>query len=418
MFRTLQFLATVLNHLRSITAKQVKLNMSLKTWFLTLSLICLCRLSQAQDQTSAPKASAGPSAASQLQGYVDRGELAGAVTIVADKSQVLSVGTVGFADISTGKAMKEDSVFWIASQTKGMTAVAVMMLVDEGKISLNDPVQKYLPEFNSQMVVAEKDNDHVVLRKPSHPITIREVLCHVSGMPFKSAMEEPTLDGLPLAKAVRSYAMTPLETEPGSRYQYSNAGINSAARVLEVVSGMKYEDFMQKRLFDPLGMTDTTFWLSEEQLSRLAKSYRPNKENTNLEEFGLGQLTSPLTDHNQRFPMPAGGLFSTARDTAIFCQMLLNDGQWNGRRYLSESSMSELRKNQTPESVKSSYSLGFSVGSDWLGHGGAHATNMEVHFSKGLVLIWMVQHGGYPGQGKDAQGVFKRWAFESFGKPL
>ena len=187
------------------------------------------------------------------------------------------------------------------------------MLVDEGKIALDDPVEKYLPEFKSQMVIAEIDDDHVLLRKPVHPITIREVLSHVSGLPFKSAMEEPTLDGLPLNLAVRSYAAAPLATEPGTHFQYSNAGINTAARVLEVVSGMKYEDFMQRRLFDPLGMNDTTFWPSETQVERLAKSYRPNKTKDNLEEFGLGQMKWPLTDRTGRFPMPAGGLFFNGR---------------------------------------------------------------------------------------------------------
>ncbi|MCA9136425.1 MAG: beta-lactamase family protein [Planctomycetales bacterium] len=368
--------------------------------------------------TAQPPVLAQPSvtAATVLQPYVDRHELAGAVALVADQDKVLSIESVGFADIQAGKPMSSDSLFWIASQSKGMTATAVMMLVDEGKISLDDPVEKYLPEFRSQMVVAERDDQHVLLRKPDHPITIREVLSHVSGLPFKSLIEEPTLDGLPLAAAVRSYAMTPLETEPGTHYQYSNAGINTAARVIEVVTGSKYEDFMQTRLFDPLGMKDTTFWPNEEQVSRLAKSYRPDASKKDLEEFPLGQLTSPLTDRNHRFPMPAGGLFSTATDTAIFCQMLLGGGQWKGRRYLSEAALGELSKRQTPQSVNNSYGLGFAVGSDWFGHGGAHATNMEIHYGKGIVTIWMVQHGGYPGEGNQAHGAFKRWAYESFGR--
>ena len=110
------------------------------------------------------------------------------------------------------------------------------------------------------MVIAEKDDAHVLLKKPVHPITIREVLSHVSGLPLKSAIEEPTLDGLQLASAVKSYAMTPLQTEPGTHYQYSNAGINTSARIIEVVTGKTYEDFMDERLFRPLGMNDTTFW--------------------------------------------------------------------------------------------------------------------------------------------------------------
>jgi len=351
-----------------------------------------------------------------LQPFVDKHELAGAVALVADKDKVLSIDTVGFADVQGMKAMQPDAMFWIASQSKGMTAAAVMLLVDEGKISLDDPVETYLPEFRGQMVVAEKDDNHVLLRKPVHPITIREVLSHMSGLPFKSAVEVPTLDGLPLAAAVRSYAMTPLQTEPGTHYQYSNAGINTAARIIEVVTEVKYENFMQQRLFDPLGMKDTTFWPNKAQVARLAKSYRPDASKTDLVEFPLNQLGSPLTDQHHRFPMPAGGLFSTAQDTATFCQMLLNGGELNGRRYLSEAAFAELTKRQTPDSVKQSYGLGLAVGPDWFGHGGAHATNMEIYPSKGIVVIWMVQHGGFPGKGAQARGVFKNWALEHFGK--
>ena len=355
------------------------------------------------------------SATAVLQPFVDRHELAGAVAVVTDKQKILSVDTVGFADIAAKKAMSPDAVFWIASQSKGMTATAVLMLLDDGRISLDDPVEKYLPEFRGQMVVAEKDDEHVLLRTPAHPITIREVLSHVSGLPFKSAIEEPTLDGLPLAAAVRSYAMTPLQTEPGTNYQYSNAGINTAARIIEVVTGTKYEDFMDERLFQPLGMKDTTFWPNEEQVVRLAKSYRPDKTKTDLEKFGLGQLRSPLTDRHHRFPMPAGGLFSTAGDTATFCRMLLNGGELNGKRYLSEAAFGELTRKQTPDGVKNGYSLGFAVGSDWFGHGGAHATSMEIHLGKGIVTIWMVQHGGYPGEGGKALGAFRNWAYQKFG---
>jgi len=238
----------------------------------------------------------------------------------------------------------------------------------------------------------------------------------MTGLPFKSAIEEPTLDGLPLAAAVRSYALTPLQWEPGTKYQYSNAGINTAARVIEVVARMPYEEFMQKRLFDPLGMKDTTFWLNEEQVTRLAKSYRPNAAKDNLDEFPIGQLIYPLTDRHRRFPMPAGGLFSTAEDTARFCQMLLRNGEWNGQRILSESSVKELARRQTPETVKESYGLGFSVGGDSFGHGGAHATNMDIRPKDGLVFVWMVQHAGFPKDGNEAQGVAKKWAMERFGK--
>lgn len=351
-----------------------------------------------------------------LKPFVDKHELAGAMALVADKNKVLSIESVGFADIGAEKAMKADSVFWIASQSKPMTAVAVMILVDEGKISLDDPIEKYLPEFRGQMFVAEKDNEHIVLRKPKHPVTVRETLNHTSGMPFKSAIEEPTLDGLSLAAAVRSYAMTPLLSEPGTVYRYSNAGINTAARLIEVVAKVKYEDFMQQKLFDPLGMKDATFWPNEAQSLRVAKSYRPDASKTNLAEFPVSQLIYPLSDRVHQFPMPAGGLFSTAVDTSLFCRMLLNNGELDGKRYLSEVAVKELSKRQTPILVKESYGLGFSVSPDSYGHGGAHATNMEIRSGKGLLLVWMVQHGDFPGEGGKAQAAFRTWALDKFGK--
>ena len=270
-------------------------------------------------QNDAGTGAADGSVKGLLQPFVDRHELAGAVALVADRDRVLSVEAVGFADIAANRAMKTDDIFWIASQSKAMTATAVMMMVDEGKIMLDDPVEKYLPEFRGQKVVAESDDAHKLLRKPTHPITIREVLSHMSGLPFKSAIEKPTLDGLPLAAAVRSYAMTPLQTEPGTSYAYSNAGINTAARILEKVSGISYEEFMQQRLFTPLGMVDTTFWPSKEQLPRIAKSYRPDAAKKSIDEITISQLIYPLSDRTRRFPMPAGGLFSTAQDTAKFC---------------------------------------------------------------------------------------------------
>lgn len=354
------------------------------------------------------------SVTSTLQPYVDRHALAGAVALVADKEKILSIDTVGYADVGAKKPMQADSIFWIASQSKTMTAAAVLMLVDEGKIALDDPVQKYLPEFRDQMVTVEKDDAHILLRKPYRPVTVRDVLSHVSGLPFKSAVEAPTLDGLPLAATVRSYAMIPLQWEPGSKYQYSNAGINTAARILEVVSKMPYEDFMQQRLFGPLGMKDTTFWPNAEQVERVAKSYKPNAEKNDLVETQVGQLIYPLTDRVHRFPMPAGGLFSTAKDTARFCQMLLNGGQLEGKRYLSEAAIKELSKRQTPTTLKESYGLGAAVSPDSFGHGGAHATSMDIRVSDGIATVWMVQHAGFPADGDKAQGVFKKWARERF----
>ncbi|HZF00210.1 MAG TPA: serine hydrolase domain-containing protein [Planctomycetota bacterium] len=350
-----------------------------------------------------------------LQPFVDRHALAGAVALVATKDQVLSVETVGYMDVQAQTKMRPDAMFWIASQSKPITATIVMMLVDEERIALDDPVEKYLPEFKGQMVVVEQDAQHTLLKKPVHPITIRNVLSHTSGMKFSSPMEQPTLDMMTLKDAVRSYAMMPLQHEPDSKYQYSNAGINTAARILEVVSGLKYEDFLQKRLFDPLGLKDTTFWPNEEQVSRLAKGYRPNATKDDLEETTISQLTYPLPDR-RRQPMPAGGLFSTAADVARFCQMIFNGGTLDGKRYLSESAVQQMTSKQTAEALKDGYGLGWSTGGGNTGHGGAMATNMNIDSKHGIITVFMVQASGFPGDGKNAHGAFKQAAEKLYGK--
>jgi CubicO group peptidase (beta-lactamase class C family) len=345
-----------------------------------------------------------------LQPFVDSHSLAGAVTLVADKDKVLSLEAVGFADLAAKKPMATDSLFWIASQSKPITASALMILVDEGKVKLDDPVEKYLPEFKGQWLAAYSDANVMLLKKPKHPITVRNILSHTSGLPFRSAMEQPTLDGLPLRDAVRSYAMTPLQFEPGTRFLYSNAGINTAGRIIEVVSGMPYEAFLDKRLFGPLGMKDTTFWPNEKQLERLAKTYKPNKAKTGLEETTIGQLKYPLNDR-KRQPMPAGGLFSTAADVGRFCQMILNDGKFNGKKILSKAAVKEMTRKQTGDAVKVNYGLGWSVDGRSFGHGGAAATNMTIDRmrKRGQILVWMVQQvGGFPGNGDKSQGAFKK----------
>jgi CubicO group peptidase (beta-lactamase class C family) len=351
---------------------------------------------------------------SRLQPYVTAGTLAGAVTLVATKDKILDLEAVGFADIAAKKPMQTDDLFWIASQSKPITATALMMLVDEGKVNVSDTVEKYLPEFKGQMVVVERDAEHELLRKPSHPITVHEILSHTSGLPFSTPIERPTLDMLRLRDAVRSYAMAPLEFEPGTKYQYSNAGINTAGRIIETVSKMPYEDFLDQRLFRPLGMRNTTFWPTAVQLKHLAKSYKPNAAGNALEETTVTQLQYPLNDRNRQ-PMPAGGLFSTARDLARFCQMILNGGKFEGKRYLSEAAVKQMTSKQTGDQVKDNYGFGWAIGDNWCGHGGAYSTNMGIDRRRGLIMVWSVQHAGYPGDGGKSFDVFKETVSDLFG---
>jgi CubicO group peptidase (beta-lactamase class C family) len=371
---------------------------------------------------SAPLAQAGdPSQGNSrireaLEPFVESHSLAGAVTLVADKQQVLSRDAVGFADVEHGTPMQTDALFWIASQSKSITATALMMLVDAGKVKLDDPVEKYLPEFHEQWLAAERAADHVLLKRPKHPITVREILSHTSGLPPKSLVEQPTLDLLPLRVGALSYVATPLDFEPGTSYRYSNAGINTAGRIIEVVSGTPYEDFLQQRLFWPLDMKDTTFWPTREQLKRLAESYKPDAMKTGLEHTTISQLKYPLDDRSRQ-PMPAGGLFSTADDLVRFCQMILNNGELNGRRYLSPESVREMTRRQTPESNRNSYGLGWSTHDGIWGHGGAYATNMSINSKTGLITIFLVQHQGFPGNGKQSLGAFHKAAEALFAHP-
>ncbi|MFO0927850.1 MAG: serine hydrolase domain-containing protein [Gemmataceae bacterium] len=314
--------------------------------------------------------------------------------------------------------MRPDALFWIASMTKPMTAAAVMMLVDEGKVALDDPVEKYLPELKGLWVVAEQDGDRLVLKRPAKPVTIRRLLSHTSGMPFASRLEQPTLDRFTLRDGVVSYAMTPLVYEPGSKYQYSNAGINTAGRIIEVVSRMPYEEFMHKRLFDPLGMKDTTFWPNEGQLARLAKAYRPGPPGKGLMETPIGQLRYPLTDRTRQ-PMPAGGLFSTADDVGRFCRMVLGNGTFEGKQLLTARAVREMTSCQTAD-LPASYGLGWQTGrkaGERFGHGGAYSTQMAVDPRTGLVLVLLVHHAGFAGkEGGKIHATFLQAATERFGK--
>ncbi|MBI5774626.1 MAG: beta-lactamase family protein [Verrucomicrobia bacterium] len=369
--------------------------------------------------------------AAALQPFVEQHTLAGAVALVANKDKVLSVETVGWADIAAQKPMRADNLFWIASMSKAITAAGLMVLVDDGKVQLDDAVEKYLPEFKGQMLAVETSASGVLFRKPKHPITVRNVLSHTSGLPFKSAIEQPTLDLYTLRERAVSYALTPLLFEPDSQYLYSNAGINTAGAIIEAVSGMPYAEFMEKRLLKPLGMKDTTHTPNQSQIKRLAKSYKPNKDKNGLEETTVTQLLYPLDDP-RRQPMPAGGYFSTADDVAKFCQMLLNGGTLHGRRVLSENAVRAMTTVQSGDArIKNAianYGFGLkitaadSAAPDALSpgsfsHGGAYATQMWMDARRGLAVVFMVQHAGYPADGaKKINPTVLNAAFAGSGK--
>jgi CubicO group peptidase (beta-lactamase class C family) len=361
---------------------------------------------------------------SVLQPFVDCHELAGAVTLVLSPDKVLSLGSIGFADISARKPMATNSLFWIASISKPIAAAALMMLVDEGKVRLDDPVEKYLTKFEPRIVGVKEDGVHTRVHRPQPQITLRHLLSHTAGLPATSSIETPTLDVFPLSVRVESYALDRLMFAPGSDFTYSNAGINTAAHVIEMITGMPYEEFLQKRLFSPLGMTDTTFWPSEAQQQRLARSYKATAGGNGLTETIITQLHYPLTERTRRYPIPAGGLFSAARDLARFCQMLLSGGTYAGNRLLSEAAIREMSRNQLSATALEKkfsqrrdvtdpigYGLGFFIyPSGVFGHAGAYHTNLRVDPEHGLATVWLVQHANFPGDGDKSRAAFEKTA--------
>lgn len=335
---------------------------------------------------------ASPEVARALQPYFDEHKLAGVIAIVADKSgRVHYKNLIGYADVEAKRPISEDDVFWVASMTKMFAGASIMMLADEGKVSLDDPVTKFIPQLDQWMVVEEKDSSHVLLKPPVRPVTIRHVLSHTSGLTGMSELQRTTgADGASLKARAISSVTGPLQWQPGDKYAYGNQGINIAARIVEIVSGTPYEAFLQKRFFDPLGMTETTFWPSEAQTARLAGAYGPNKAKDGYTRGDVGFLTKPFSDRVHRHPEAAGGLFSTTHDIFRYGLMLANDGELEGKRYLSHAAMDELRKEQTG-TTHVNYSLGYHLRNGMFGHDGAYGTDLSVDPKTGMVAVFMVQ---------------------------
>ncbi len=376
--------------------------------FAFLFLVLTAGLAPAQDKL-----------APSLKPFVDSKTLAGAVMLVADKEKILAHEAVGYADVENNTLMGTTHLFWIASMSKPITAAALMLLIDEGKLSVDDPVEKFLPEFKGQMVLEKKDGKSE-LKKASRPITVKDILSHTSGLIGKNAKEAQVLDSQPLREAVADYAKAPLQFEPGTQYQYNNPGINTAGRIIEVVSGMSYEEFLQKRLFTPLGMKDTTFWPQGEQLKRLAKTYKAAPDRKGLEASPILLFGQPLDNKTKRHAFPGGGLFSTSSDLAKFCQMILNGGELDGKRYLSEKAVKQMTTTQTGDLKGGSYGLGWMTNKakyETFGHGGAYNTLMWIDPQKQLVAILLMQHVSFPtDEGKSIRPTFQKVALDTFGK--
>ena len=334
--------------------------------------------------------------------YVETGELAGAVTLVARDGKVIEYDALGHSDLRTARPQQTNDLFWVASMTKPITAAAVLMLVDEGKLHLDDPVAQYLPAFQRSWMIAEQSEDHLLLRHPAHPVTIRQLLNHTHGL-----AEIPTpAAGTPLEEWVDEIARGPMLHEPGSAWKYGNASSNVLGPLVEVASGMPYQEFLQHRIFDPLGMKETTFFPDVAQMARLTKSYRLLPEGRGLEEVGISLLKGDLSGR-QRTIAPGAGLFSTAMDMWRFYQLLLDGGRYEGGRLVSAESVAEMTRVQTGE-----LAAGFSPGMGWglgigvvrepvgwtdatptgsYGHDGAYGTTVMIEPTQRVVMILMIQ---------------------------
>jgi len=358
----------------------------------------------------------------------EKGEISGAVTLVVTKDKILHCDATGLADIAQKQPMNEDSLFWIASMTKPVTAVAVLMLQDEGKLKVTDPVAKYIPEFAGLKTPADK---------PAN-LTIAQLLTHTSGL--GEAPREAAAQAKTLADLIPLFLAAPMQYEPGAKWSYTQSGINVASRIVEIVGGQSFDAFIQTRIFDPLGMNHTTFYPKRKPELHLVVGYKKNAATGSL------KAAPPLSGFGVegRPPLGNGGLFSTGPDYARFCQMLLGEGSFEGKRYLSPKAMKLLTTVQTGDLPTGFFqsaqfgnhgtNYGWGIGTCILriphpgvaamlspgtfGHGGAWGTQAWMDPVRGVAFILMVQRADFPNSdASDVRRAFQQAAVDGLGKP-
>lgn len=345
-----------------------------------------------------------------MQKYVDQKVVSGVVAVVGSSKGIASISAVGQQSLEPAVKMSEGTLFRIASMTKPITALAVMQQVEQGKVKVDDPVANYLPEFRGQLLVAERGAGTVLLKKPSRPITVRDLMTHTSGLPsgFPEGIADLyTTRKLSLAEAVMVSSQRPLDFEPGSKWSYCNAGIDTLGRIVEVVSGETYEDYLARHIFEPLSMKDTVVYVRSDQKSRLVTLYAQK-------DGALVTVEKPLLGPTEgaRHPIPAGGLISTASDMARFYQCCLLGGELEGKRIITAETLAEMTKTQTGDLpcgfvTGMSFGYGFAVVKEpqgitellskgTYGHGGAYGTQGWVDPGHDLFIVLMIQRANLP----------------------
>lgn len=344
----------------------------------------------------------------RMKRFVDNQQVSGLVAVVGTSQGITRIDAIGKYDLARDQTMTKDVLFRIASMTKPITAIGIMQLVEEGKLKLDDAVEKHLPEFKGQMLVEKRDKDTLLLKKPSRPITLRDLLTHTSGLPnFPPGLSDiygqrhHTLAEMTIAMAQR-----PLDFEPGSKWSYCNSGIDTLGRIIEVVAGMPFEDYMAKRIFTPLGMKATSFYPQEN--AAIATLY-------GVKDGKLSPTDKPLIGpvKGAKHPIPAGGLYSTGEDLAKLYQVMLHMGKNGESRLLSEDSVKEMTKLQTGE-LPTGFTTGMGFGLGWAvvrkpegvtgmlspgtyGHGGAFGTQGWIDPVKDVFVVLLIQRTGMPG---------------------
>jgi CubicO group peptidase (beta-lactamase class C family) len=343
-----------------------------------------------------------------LQDSVDRKEFAGINVAIARRGKLAYAGSFGFRDLEEKKPMQPDTIFRIFSMTKPITSVAVMMLYEEGKFLLDDPVSNYIPAFANLKVLAREGGSSSDVVELKRPLTIHHLLTHTSGLSNSRGYQEAQVftPHDTLAAMAERLATVPLAHQPGEAWRYGQS-LELLARLVEIWSGQPYDEFLRQRIFEPLGMQDTAYFVAPGKLDRVAKTYV-------LNDAGVvtpGERQGDASRKPTYFPGSAG-LFSTAGDYLRFCQMLVNGGELDGKRLLSETTVDFMLRNHLPKDVippdgpNGRKGYGFGIGGAVLmdpaasgvlsaegefSWGGAAGTYFWVDRKNELTAVWMVQ---------------------------
>ncbi len=361
----------------------------------------LCVACSQSRNTAAVRDSGTTFAQEALQQYVDSGRLPGAISVLYNNG-IQETCCIGYADPRTKRPITMDDAFMQCSQTKGFCGVTIAKLVEEGKISLDDPVSKYLPEFSTLWVLDGKTDSTMTLHKAKNVLTVRMCLNHTGGFPFECSAKRKDVrgggwsGGAPIRQVASIAAESPIMFEPGTKALYSNTGIDIGAAVVETVTGLKWEKYLKETVLDPLGMKDTWFWPTDKQIENKIELFniKEGQPSEWLEENPWEQR--PYNDSHV-FASAGAGLWSTANDQLKFYKMLMNLGVGdNGVRILKEETVKSILAVSTRPAGLGDYSLGLTapvVDSEdaWFGHGGAWGTNCVVNWHKKQLKLWVVQ---------------------------